>query len=308
MEIKFLIIIGMIVFTLSSIGTVYGLIEDINLEINNIDENNSQRPTIITLTNATGIIKEDISYDRICPENTDWPDAPNRCDIRENYTRTQLKNLYDQYYSYKGAQWMEMKKTEMDSVISEGSWIGGYYTLSVWLGHTQRELRFENINVYLYYFLNGQAPNLGGGLYSANDEFEPVITLYYVSPGAIMIISSIIITGTIIGAILSFKEIGLHTKRKIFAIIGFALVFVGITMYSVGLFELIQSQINQMGEERFSPMILHTMSIFLGIPIALIGIPVILHGIVQRFSIRITLLISSGLIISWVMFIISRFD
>jgi len=253
-------------------------------------------------------IVEDISYNRICPVNTDWPDAPNQCDMRENYTRTELKNLYDEYYQYKGTEWMEMKKAEMDSVISDGSWIGGYYELSVWLGHTQRELRFENINVYLYYSLNGQAPNLGGGLYSANDEFEPVITLYYVSPGAIMIISSIIVTGAMTGVILSFKETGLHPKRKIFAIIGFALIFVGVTMYSVGLFELIQSQINQIGEEFVPPKILYNMLVLFGIPIALAGIPVILHGVMQRFSIMMTVLMSLGVVISWIMFILSRFD
>ena len=302
------ILIGMIIFTLNGINTVYGLNEDINPDINNINENNSQIPMIITLTNATGVVVEDISYNRTCPENTDWPDAPNRCDIRENYTRTQLKNLYDQYYQYKGTQWMEMKKTEMDSVISKGSWIEGHYALSVWLGHTQRELPFENINVYLYYALNGQAPDVGWGWYAANDEFEPVITLYYVSPGAIMIISAFIIVGAIICSFLSFKKIILHPKRKTFAVIGFALVFVGVAMYSVGFFELTQSQINQIGEEKFSPVILHTMSIFLGIPIALAGIPIILHGVMQRFSIIITVLMSLGVVISWVMFIISRFD
>ena len=228
--------------------------------------------------------------------------------MRENYTRTQLNDLYDEYYPYKGAQWMEMKKTEMNSVISKGSWIEGHYALSVWLGHTQRELPFENINTYLYYFLNGQAPGVGWGWYAADDEFEPVITLYYVSPGAIMIIGSFIIVGTITGTFLSFTKILLHPKRKTSSVIGFALIFVGVSMYSVGLFELIQSQINQIGEEKFSPVILHAMSIFLGIPIALAGIPVVLHGMMQRFSIMMTLLTSSGLAISWVMFIISRFD
>ena len=203
---------------------------------------------------------------------------------------------------------MEMKKAEMDSVISKGSWIEGHYALSVWLGHTQHELPFENINTYLYYFLNGQAPGVGWGWYAADDEFEPTITLYHVSPGAIMIIGSSIIVGTITGAFLSFKKILLHPKRKTSAVIGFALIIVGVSMYSIGLFELIQSQINQIGEGKFSPAILHTMSIFLGIPIALAGIPVILHGMIQRFSIMVTLLTSSGLAISWVMFVISRFD
>ena len=307
MKTRFLIVVVFFIFTLGSVSIVYGLNENINPDINDIDENKS-RPAMITLTNATGVVEEDISYNRICPENTDWHEAPNQCDRRENYTRTQLKDLYDGYYQYKGSQWMEMKKAEMDSVISKGSWMEGHYALSVWLGHTQRELPFENINVYLYYFLNGQAPDIGGGLYAVNDEFEPVITLYYASPGAIVIIGLTVIIGTATGAFLSFKKILLHPKRKTLAVIGFALIFVGVSMYSIGLFELTQSQINQMGEEKFSPVILHTMSIFLGIPIALAGIPVILHGMMQRFSIMMTLLTSSGLVISWVMFIISRFD
>ena len=89
--------------------------------------------------------------------------------------------------SIKGSQWMEVKKTEMDSVIASGLWNGESSELWYWLGHAQREIPFENINVYLYYFLNGQAPDVGWGWYAANDEFEPVITLYYASPGAIMI-------------------------------------------------------------------------------------------------------------------------
>ncbi len=305
-----LIIVTFFIFASSNISIIYGLNENIDSDMDNADESNSQRPMTVTLTNETEILKESqvIQYEKICPENTDWPDASNRCDIRENYTRTQLKNLYDEYCQYKGVQWMEMKKTEMDSVISKGSPIEGYYKLSVWLGHTQRELPFENINAYLYYFLNGQAPDVGWGWYAANDEFEPVITPYYVSPGAIMIISTFIIVGAIICAFLSFKTILLHPKRKRSATIGFALVFVGVTLYSIGLFELTQSQINQIGEEKFSPLLLHTMSIFLGIPIALAGIPVILHGVMQRFSITMTLLTSLSMVISWAMFIISRFD
>ena len=296
------------IFTLGSVSVIYGLNENINPDIDDIDENNSQRPMIITLTNATRIVEEDISYNRICPENTDWPDAPNRCDMRTNYTRTELKDLYDEYYQYKGATWMEMKKTEMDSVISRGSWIGGYPALWTWLGHTQREIPFENINVYLYYSLNGQAPDMGGGRYAVNDEFEPVITLYYISPGVIMIISSAVIVGTATGAFLSFKRIILHPKRKIFAVIGFALIFVGTTMYSTGLFEFTQSQINQLGKEFIPPEISYTMLILFGIPISLAGIPVILHGLIQRFSIRPILLTSLGLVIAWVTFVGSRFD
>ena len=39
MKTRVLIITGMIVFTLSIVDTVYGLSEDINPEINNINEN-----------------------------------------------------------------------------------------------------------------------------------------------------------------------------------------------------------------------------------------------------------------------------
>lgn len=310
MKTRLLIIVGMIVFALNNVGAVYGLSEDIDPGIDNINENNLQMPITVTITNETEILKESpvIPYEKTCPENVDWPEAPNRCDMRENYTRTQLKDLYDEYYQYKGAQWMEMKKTEMDSVIASGLWNGESSELWYWLGHAQREIPFENINVYLYYFLNGQAPDAGWGWYSVNDEFEPVITLYYFSPGAIMIISSSIIVGAIICVFLSFKRLFLRLKRKTFAVIGFALVIAGVSMYSVGIFEIIQSQMNQSDGEKFPQYILHVMSIFLGIPIALAGIPVILYGVIRRFSIKLTLLASSGLIVSWVMFIISRFD
>ena len=242
-----------------------------------------------------------ISYNRICPENTDWPDAPNRCDRRENYTRTELKNLYDEYYQYKGAEWMEMKKAEMDSVIASGLGWGDSSQLWHWLGHAQQKIPFENINVYLYYSLNGQAPHVGWSWYAVDNEFEPVITLYYVSPGAIMIISLIIITGAITGVIFSFKEIGLHPKRKTLAVIGFALISVGITMYSISIFGIIQSQINQIGEELNLSNFSYHMLILFGIPIALVGIPVILHGLIQRFSIMIAVLMSLGMVFWWVL-------
>ena len=253
-------------------------------------------------------MEEDISYNRICPENTDWPDAPNRCDIRENYTRTELKNLYDEYYEFKGTEWMEMKKAEMDSVISKGSWIGGHYELSVWLGHTQKELPFENINVYLYYALNGQAPHIGWGWYAVDNEFEPVITLYYLSPGAVMLITLIIILGAITGVIFSFKEIGSYPKRKTFAIIGFVLIILGVTMYSLSIFEIIQNQINKMNGEEISSLMTFNLSILFAIAITLVGIPVILHGLIQRFSVAMTSLISLGLVVAFVMFIFSRMD
>jgi len=245
-------------------------------------------------------MEDHISYNRICPVNTDWPDAPNRCDRRENYTRTELKNLYDEYYQYKGAEWMEMKKAEMDSVIASGLGRGDSNQLWHWLGHAQQKIPFENINVYLYYSLNGQAPHVGWSWYAVDNELEPVITLYYVSPGAVMIIGLIIITGAITGVIFSFKEIGLHPKRKTLAVIGFALILVGVTMFSTGIFGNIQSQINEIGEERNRSNFSYHMLIFFGIPIALVGIPVILHGLIQRFSIMITVLISLGLVLWWV--------
>ena len=290
------------IFATSSIDLVYGL-----------NENNSKIPNTVTITNETKTLKESpiITYEKRCPENTDWPEAPNHCDRQTNYTRTELKDLYAGYYQYKGAEWMEMKKAEMDSVILSGSWnewMREYPALWMWLGHAQREIPSDNINVYLYYFLNGQAPDVGWGWYSVNDEFEPIITLYYISPGAIMIISSVITIGAANGVFLSFKKILLHPKRKRLASIGFALVFVGASMYSVGLFGFIQSQINQMDEQVFLPEILYVMFIFFGIPISLAGIPVILHGFIQRFSIIMTLLTSLGVIIAWTMFIISRFD
>jgi len=84
------------------------------------------------------------------------------------------------------------------------------------------------------------------------------------------------------------KKIGLHPKRKTLAVIGFALIFVGVTMYSIGIFGIIQIQINQIGEEFAPPKISYHMLILFGIPIALVGIPVILHGLIQRFSIMVT--------------------
>lgn len=310
MKIKFLSTITIIVFAISSTSLVYALNENVDPDIDNINENNSQLSTIVTITNETQTLKESpvTPYEKICPENTDWPEAPNKCDMRTNYTRTELKILYDEYYQYKGEQWMEMKKTEMDSVISKGSWIWGYPALWLWLGHTQQELPFENINVYLYYSLNGQAPDVGWGWYYVNDEFEPVITSYYISPGAIIMISSSIAIGAASGGFFSFKKIILRPKRKRITAIGFVLLFVGASMYFIGILGFTQSQIDQRDEDEFLPVISYIMFLLAGIPIALSSIPVIVHGFIWRFSIGMTLFASSGLIVTWIMFFISRLN
>ena len=93
MKTRFFVITGMIVFTLNSVGAVYGLSEDVDPDIDNINENNLQMPMTVTITNKTEVLKESpaIPYEKTCPENTDWPEAPNQCDRRENYTRTRTK-------------------------------------------------------------------------------------------------------------------------------------------------------------------------------------------------------------------------
>lgn len=82
-----------------------------------------------------------------CAVNEDWPDAP--CmDVIEGgrYPQEQV-DRWAAYYDYKGAQFMESKKIQMDNAIKEDRLIG-------WVNES-----IQNSNVWQYYHFSGQAPS-----------------------------------------------------------------------------------------------------------------------------------------------------
>lgn len=93
-----------------------------------------------------------------CVENTDWPDAP--CmDLVVNGSYPQdLVDRWAAYYDYKGAQFMESKKVEMDKAVKDDK-------LLEWV-----EKSLQNTNVWYYYHFSGKAPNP----YPQKVGFEPI--------------------------------------------------------------------------------------------------------------------------------------
>lgn len=85
-----------------------------------------------------------------CVRDEDWPDNP--CLDTPPYSDDYLKQVWQQYYEFKGKDWMEMKKAEMYQAIANG-------TLRDWIETRSTPNNFANSNVWNYYYLNGQAPN-----------------------------------------------------------------------------------------------------------------------------------------------------
>ncbi|MGI0009022.1 MAG: hypothetical protein ACRD92_05325 [Nitrosopumilaceae archaeon] len=87
-----------------------------------------------------------INVQALCVPSDDWPGMP--CVGPQGKPNLEKwKQAWNEYYQYKGKDWMEMKKSEMDKVITEGN-------LKEWTG-----LGETNYNVWYYYWINDQAPN-----------------------------------------------------------------------------------------------------------------------------------------------------
>jgi len=122
-----------------------------------------------------------------CIHDTDWPEKP--CLDTPPYSGSEVKKLWEPYYTMKGKEWMKMKKAEMyqadkDRILDKWTEYGG-------------KINFANYNVWFYYHLYGQAPDLAP-YYTGNitkNNFELIITYYYISPIAVGIIG--IITGSV---------------------------------------------------------------------------------------------------------------
>ena len=95
-----------------------------------------------------------------CNINTDWPDAPCMDEIVNGRIPQHHVDQWAEYYDYKGAQFMESKKTEMNNAIESNR-------LLEWI-----DASIQNQNVWQYYYFSGQAPNPHE--YLQGVEFEPI--------------------------------------------------------------------------------------------------------------------------------------
>jgi len=93
-----------------------------------------------------------------CAPNTDWPDAPCMDLIVDGRYPQDQVDRWTAYYDYKGAQFMESKKIQMDNAIKENQLLN-------WV-----EESIQNYNVWQYYHFSGQAPNP----YPQKIGFDPI--------------------------------------------------------------------------------------------------------------------------------------
>ena len=87
-----------------------------------------------------------------CILDEDWPEKP--CLDTPPYSNEYLRQVWEQYYEYKGKEWMDEKRAEMDMAIQNG-------TLREWVETQSSPDNFANHNVWQYYYLN-EAPNAYG--------------------------------------------------------------------------------------------------------------------------------------------------
>lgn len=147
-----------------------------------------------------------------CSLDNDWPEKP--CLDMPPYPKSELVEIWDEYYSMKGQEWMDMKKSEMDYAIENG-------ILKKWLAFGVPQYgNFQNHNVYFYYFLNDQAPAVDGYYFAEqliqkedrnpdverynsdlpdNDISNVIITYYYVNTGGLIVLSFVIAGIGIVG-------------------------------------------------------------------------------------------------------------
>src|SRR5574342_648644 len=90
--------------------------------------------------------------DAKCMLDKDWPDKP----CIDTYpplplSKSEWKDLWNAYYDFKGVQWMEQQKVELDKQIQSGS-------LKDWIEAGSNTQNFTNYNVWFYYYVNGKAP------------------------------------------------------------------------------------------------------------------------------------------------------
>ena len=124
-------------------------------------------PSIIISIMIVSVIFSNNPVFAECAVNTDWPDAPCMDLIVNGHYPQDLVDKWARYYDYKGAQFMETKKMELDKAVREDRLMG-------WVNES-----IQNHDVWQYYYFSGQVPNP----YPQNAGFDPIahnITVNYV--------------------------------------------------------------------------------------------------------------------------------
>jgi len=85
----------------------------------------------------------------VCLVNDDWSGAPCLDNLANGRYNQNEVNMWTQYYSYKGSEFMESAYLNLNQAIKEDR-------LEDWASEST-----QNRNVYEYYFFSGRAPNTG---------------------------------------------------------------------------------------------------------------------------------------------------
>ena len=102
-----------------------------------------------------------------CMLDKDWPDKP--CFDTSPplpLSKSEWKEFWDGYYDYKGKEWMEQKKSELDEQIKTG-------TLKDWIESGSSTQDYSNYNVWFYYYVNNKVPAPEG--YELQDHNQVIL-------------------------------------------------------------------------------------------------------------------------------------
>lgn len=130
-----------------------------------------------------------------CIEDEDWPKKP--CLDTPPYTQQEVQEAWAPYYDYKGTEWMEMKKAQMEQAADNG-------TLMQW-----RQQQAANENVYQYYKAFGQQPTT---IDDPGFRDDVIVTYWYTRPIAIAAMAAVAGAGTIAALIVVSKSRGKSSK------------------------------------------------------------------------------------------------
>jgi len=92
-----------------------------------------------------------------CLVNEDWSSAPCFDGVINGCYDSEDIQMWDNYYSYKGESIMELKRIELFNAIDENK-------LNEWISQSH-----ENSNVWEYYYLKGESPDLNGLMYQCDE-------------------------------------------------------------------------------------------------------------------------------------------
>jgi len=116
---------------------------------------NKKRTSILVIAIAIStslFILASKDVDAMCVLDQDWPAKP----CYDTYpplplTMSEWQQLWNDYYEFKGKDWMEQKKLEMDGAIKSD-------TLTEWIESGYGSQNFTNYNVWFYYYVNDMSP------------------------------------------------------------------------------------------------------------------------------------------------------